>query len=100
MHHSLYVSLWDDAADLDLAISMYNLLEYRSNYSDTAGRSWFYPKDKANNFNANIANTTAFKSFEYKAKLLRDTVAQPTPNNNNGWNSKICNNCCTIKISK
>ena len=32
----------DDADDLNLAMLMYNLLEYSSNYSDTTGSSWFY----------------------------------------------------------
>ena len=32
----------DDAEDLDLVISMYNLLEYCSKYSETTGRLWFY----------------------------------------------------------
>ena len=48
------------------------------------GNLWFYSKSKANNFNANIDNTNAFKSFEYKTKLLWDTVAQLRPNNNFG----------------
>ena len=44
-------------------MSMYNLLEYISNYSDTTGTFWFYSKDEATNFTANIANLT-FKSFK------------------------------------
>ena len=35
----------DDAEDLDLVMSMYNLLEYSWNYSDTTGILWFYLKD-------------------------------------------------------
>ena len=31
---------------------MYNLLEYSSNYSDTAGSLWFYSEDEATNFSA------------------------------------------------
>ena len=67
----------DDAEDLDLAMQMYNLLEYSSSYSDTTGSFWFYSKDEAINFNADIVNTSAFKS-----KSLGDTNAQPAPNNN------------------
>ena len=62
---------------------MYNLLEYSWNCSDTTGSLWFYSKDKASNFNANIANTNSFKSFEDKAKVLVNTVDQPEPDNNN-----------------
>ena len=54
------------------------------NYSDTIGSLWFYSKDEANNFNANIENSNAFKYFEYKTKLLGDAVVQPAPNNNIG----------------
>lgn len=47
---------------------MYNLLEYRSNYSDMTGSLWFYSKNEATNFNNNIANIDVFKLFKYKAK--------------------------------
>ena len=49
---------------------MYNLLEYSSNYFETTGNLWFYSKDEATNFNANVANDKISKSFKYKAKLL------------------------------
>ena len=39
---------------------MYNLIEYSSNYSETTGSLWFYFKDEAINFNANIANTDEY----------------------------------------
>ena len=41
----------DNAEDLDLVLSMYNLIEYSSNYS----------KDEATNFDADIANKNNFK---------------------------------------
>ena len=34
-----------------------------------------YSKDEATNFNVDIDNTIDFKSFKYKAKLLRNTEA-------------------------
>ena len=52
---------------------MYNLIEHSSNYSETAGRLWFY-----------FTNTDNFKTFKYKAKSLENTVAQPAPNAANG----------------
>ena len=55
---------------------MYNLIEYNSNYSETAGSLWFYSKDKATDFNADIVNNNNFKTFKYMAKLLENTVAQ------------------------
>ena len=63
---------------------MYSLIDYSSNYSETAGSLWFYSKDKATNFNAGIANNNNFQSFEYAATLLRNAVTQPNPNHANG----------------
>ena len=54
---------------------MYNLLEYSLNFSETTGKLRFYSKDEGTNFNADIANDNNFKSFEYKAKLVGNTVA-------------------------
>ena len=39
---------------------MYNLIEYSSNYSQTRGILWFYSKDEATNFNADISNNNNF----------------------------------------
>ena len=54
---------------------MYNMMEYSLNYSDTTGSLWFYFKGEADNFNANVAHTNDFKSFQYKTKLLGSTAA-------------------------
>ena len=63
---------------------MYNLIEYSSsNYSVTTGSLWFYYKDEATNFNADIVNDNNFKSSEYNAKSLWNTAAQ-TDNAVNG----------------
>ena len=62
---------------------MYNLLEYSSKHSDIIGSLWFYSKDEASNFDDDIANTDKFKSFKYKAKLWKNTVAQPAPDEEN-----------------
>ena len=95
MHFLLSVSQTDDAQELDLAMPMYNLIERNSNCSDTTGILWFYSKDKATNFDVNIADKNNFKSFNYKAKLFENTAVD-------GDNSmlKKCSNHCTIKISK
>ena len=39
---------------------MYNLIEYRSNCSETEGSFWFYSKDESTNFNAIIADNNSF----------------------------------------
>ena len=62
---------------------MYNPMEYSSNFSERVGWIWFYSKDEATNFNANIANTNNFKPLEHNAKLLGNTVTQDTPNQAN-----------------
>ena len=54
---------------------MYNLLEYSSNYSETTGSIWFYSKDEATSFAADIEDTNNFKSFKYKTKLTGSTAA-------------------------
>ena len=54
---------------------MYNLIEYSSDYSKTTRSLWFYAKDEATNFNADIANDNKFKPFKYKTKLLENTEA-------------------------
>ena len=66
----------DDTEDLDLIMLMYNLIEYYSKCSETAGSLWFYKKDEAIDFNNNIANDDNFKSFKYTAKLLENTGIQ------------------------
>ena len=47
-------------------MTIYNLIEYSSNYSETTGSLWFYSKDEATNFYADIANNNNFKSFEHR----------------------------------
>ena len=39
----------DDAENLGLVTTMYNLIEYSSNYSEKSGSLWFYSKDEATN---------------------------------------------------
>ena len=68
----------DDAEDLDLAMPMYNLIERSSNCFETTGRLWFYSKDEATSFNADIPNTDDFKYFKYKDTLLGNTAANGT----------------------
>ena len=65
----------DDAEDLDLVMSMFDLFEYSSSYSDTTCSLWFCFKDEATNFD--IDNTNNFKSVVYKAKFLGTLCARP-----------------------
>ena len=85
----------DDAEDLDLVMSMYNLIKYSSNYFHRTGTLWFYSKHEATNFNANIESTNAFKSFEYNSKSFRKQSC-----GRKLLNSKKCNSRCIIEIYK
>ena len=87
-----------DPEDLDLVITMYNTIQYSSDYSETITRLWFHSKDETTNFNADIANDDSFKSFKYKAKLLGNIIAQDA--NASSRILKKCNNWCAITIFK
>ena len=74
----------DNAKDIDLVMSMYNLIEYSDNYAKTLGSLWQYCKDiPAVNINNEIigfteANTT--DSFNFKAKIKGQTGDDGTKN--------------------
>ena len=69
----------DNVEDLDVAMSMYNLLKYSKNYTKTAGILWNYYRDEpnsgtdANNITHSILNS---KSFDYKVKFIEDGITQ------------------------
>ena len=55
----------DNAEDLDIAMSMYNLLEYGQNYSMTSGSLCNYYRDEIDVINDNASDG---RSFTYKTK--------------------------------
>ena len=59
----------DNAQDIDILMSMYNLIEYSDNYSRTSASLWQYYKDDPNNI---ITNSESFKS---KVKITGRTPA-------------------------
>ena len=59
------------------------LIEYSSNCSEKTGSLWFYSIDKTTSFNADIANNINFRSFDYKANSLGNTIAKDAPNQAN-----------------
>ena len=85
--------LIEDADDLDIVMSMYNLLEYSKNYRRTIGSLYNYYRDELsddaddNNFdNINVVNSNTFK---YKNKITgktynADAAAQGYDVNKNG----------------
>ena len=69
--------LIEDADDLDIVMSMYNLLEYSKNYRKTIGLLYNYYRDELsndaddNNFdNIKVVNSNTFK---YKNKIIGNT---------------------------
>ena len=62
----------NDVEDLDLYMSIYNLTEYSSSYSETTGS--FYFKDEATDFNPNIDNDNDFNSLKYKGLVTHSDI--------------------------
>ena len=68
--------LIEDANDLDIAMPMYNLLEYSKNYRKTIGSLYNYYRDElTNDDNDNFANINVVNSatFKYKNKITGNT---------------------------
>ena len=70
-------TLIDNAEDLDVAMPMYNLIEYSKNYRKTTGSLWNYYRDELsddkndnNNANKNVINSGSFK---YKTSITGST---------------------------
>ena len=68
----------DNAENLDIAISMYDLLQYIDNYSTTSRSLWNCKDKKNDSAIENNNNTIISESFEYKAKII---VRTPDDNN-------------------
>ena len=69
--------LIEDADDLDIVMSMYNLLEYSKNYRKTIGSLYNYYRDELSD-DADDNNCDKFKvvnldSFKYKNKIIGNT---------------------------
>ena len=67
----------DNAEDLDVAMPMYNLLEYSKIYKKATGSLWNYYKDEPssaigdNNITHSILNS---EPFDYKANFMENGV--------------------------
>ena len=57
----------DTAKDIDIVISMYNLIEYSDNYSKTSDILWQYYRNEPND------NLTDSESFKSKLKITGST---------------------------
>ena len=58
----------DNAEDLDVAMPMYNLLEYCKNYRKTTGSLWNYYRDEPSN-----PLSSNSESFKYKTSITGNT---------------------------
>ena len=61
--------LIENAEDLDVAMSLYNLLEYSKNYSMTSGSLWNYYRDELTDERPDKNNLINSKSFKYKTSI-------------------------------
>ena len=69
--------LTEDADDLDIVMSMYNLLEYSKNYRKTIGWLYNYYRDElsydADNYNFGNIKVVNSNTFKYKNKIIDNT---------------------------
>ena len=67
----------DNAKDIDVVMAMYNLIEYKHNYSKSSGSLWKYCRDEPAVINGNIAefnaNHATTGSFKIKEKITGQT---------------------------
>ena len=69
----------DETDFINITMTMYNLIEYSDNYSDTLESLWQFKRDEIIN-NANVTNDNNALSFKYKASLIGDTENNGTKN--------------------
>ena len=64
----------DTAENLDIVMTMYNLIEYSDNYQDSSATLYQYKRDQPpDNIDNNLATNTS-SSFKYKVNLLGNPV--------------------------
>ena len=68
----------DTADNLDLAMNLYNMLEYSDNYADTTGSLYQYKRSEPRDNNGNVGNLgTALSSFRYQSGLVQKQLTTP-----------------------
>ena len=67
-------TLISNAEDADIAMPIYNLLEYSQNNSIASGSLWNYYRDEIDNGKNNASDG---KSFNYKSKILAKAPQRP-----------------------
>ena len=77
----IYCTLIDNAADLDIFMLIYSMLEYSQNYSMTSGSLWNYYRGEIDDADDNASDD---KSFKYKTKIVGKTPGQSEWHGNEG----------------
>ena len=85
----------DNAEHINIAMPMYNLIEYRDNYSDTSGSLWQFKRDEIGGDNdltvdaQHIPNNSS--SFKYKSSFITNRngvkIVVPLKYLSNFWRS-------------
>ena len=94
MHHLKTVEQINDTfvdytEFINIAMSMFDLMEYSDNYSDSSGSLWGFKRDERAN-NASVTNADNAPSFKYKANLIANTNADGTKKGrNNSFTTKM-----------
>ena len=82
----------DEAEHINIAMPMYNLIEYSDNYSDTSGSLWQFKRDEIEDVDLtvdgnHIPNNSSL--FEYKSSLITNRngvkIAVPLKHLSNFW---------------
>ena len=69
-----------DYADfINIAMPIYNLIEYSDNYSDSSGNLWNFKREEVTD-NTDVTNDDNTPSFKYKASLIDNIKADRTKN--------------------
>ena len=69
----------DNTDFINIAMPMYNLIEYSDNYSDTSGSLWQFKRNKII-INADVNNDDNASSFKSKASIIGNTENNRTKN--------------------
>ena len=82
----------DNAEHINIAMPMYNLIEYSDNYSDTSGRLWQFKRDEIEediNLSAEFVHHLNINQTLLVILLQMEQIEK-----------RRCKNSCTIKIFK
>ena len=81
--HLIYCIV-DDAHDIDVVMSMYNLIEYSEAYLKTSGSYWLYNRGEPALNDINIIDFPNENNNSISFKFTHQITGQPRNNNTNG----------------